>query len=188
LTLSQRLPDLLEEGYDVAVTPATELQDSGLIAQPLGRLYSILCASPGYVAKHGMPGKPADLLDHICLQLVTPITPGNRWVLDGRDGPETVEFAATPFTVNHAEAMVNAIGADMGIGILPTSSALPGLRNGTLVRVLPDYRILVLGIWALYASRQYLDAKIKTWIEFLRETLPATLAADEAALSTIAKV
>jgi DNA-binding transcriptional LysR family regulator len=187
LTLSPRMPDLLEEGYDVSVTLASELEDSGLVAQPLGRIYGILCASPGYLAKRGTPRKPTDLLAHSCLQLLTPITPSHRWVMECPKGTETIDLPTACFTVNHAESMAGALAADMGIGILPSSSALPGLRDGSLVQVLPEYQIMLLKIWALYASRQYLDAKIKTWIEFLRETLPATLAADEAALNALVK-
>jgi DNA-binding transcriptional LysR family regulator len=58
-------------------------------------------------------------------------------------------------------------------------SALPGLQDGSLVRVLPGHTLYPLEVYALYPSRQYLDAKIRTWVEFLRERLPARLAADE---------
>jgi DNA-binding transcriptional LysR family regulator len=68
------------------------------------------------------------------------------------------------------------------VGVLPTSSALPALRAGTIVRVLPQYTMQMLNMFALYSSRQYLDAKIRTWVEFLREELPAILAADEKSL------
>jgi DNA-binding transcriptional LysR family regulator len=70
----------------------------------------------------------------------------------------------------------------MGVGVLPTSSPLPALRAGTIVRVLPQYTMQMLNMFALYSSRQYLDAKIRTWVEFLREELPAILAADEKSL------
>jgi DNA-binding transcriptional LysR family regulator len=62
------------------------------------------------------------------------------------------------------------------------SSALPALRAGTLVRVLPQYTMQELTVYALYPSRQYLDAKIRTWVEYLREALPVTLAADAESL------
>jgi len=75
-----------------------------------------------------------------------------------------------------------AICEGMGVGVLPTSSALPALRAGTIVRVLPQYTMQMLNMFALYSSRQYLDAKIRTWVEFLREELPAILAADEKSL------
>jgi DNA-binding transcriptional LysR family regulator len=84
--------------------------------------------------------------------------------------------------------MVVAIREGMGIGVLPMSSALPALRAGTLVRVLPQYTMQELTVFALYPSRQYLDAKIRTWIEFLRETMPAKLAADAESLKEFVAV
>jgi DNA-binding transcriptional LysR family regulator len=113
---------------------------------------------------------------------MTPVFPPDRWVFDGPNGQETVSLGPSTFTVNVAEAMVVAIRESMGIGVLPTSSALPGLRAGTLVRVLPQYTMQELNVYALYPSRQYLDAKIRTWVEFLREALPDTLAADAESL------
>jgi DNA-binding transcriptional LysR family regulator len=182
LALSQRLPDLLEEGFDVSITLSSALHDSGLVSQRLGSMYSILCASPGYAGAHGLPGSTAALAEHPALQLVTPMFATGEWRLHGPRGEETIDVGAAKFQVNAAEALAVAIRAGMGIGPLPLSSAAPALRDGTLVRVLPGYRLHLLNLYALYASRQYLDAKIKTWIRFLREELPAALAADEAAL------
>jgi DNA-binding transcriptional LysR family regulator len=182
LTLAQRVPDLLDEGFDVSVVLGTELPDSGLISQRLGGVFSIACASPAYIEKHGVPHTLSDLSNHTCLQLVTPAFPPDRWLFDGPGGQETVSLGPAPFTVNVAEAMAVAICEGMGVGVLPTSSALPALRAGTIVRVLPQYTMQMLNMFALYSSRQYLDAKIRTWVEFLREELPAILAADEKSL------
>jgi DNA-binding transcriptional LysR family regulator len=63
----------------------------------------------------------------------------------------------------------------MGIGPLPAAVALPGLRSGSLKQVLPDYRLSGSEIFAIYASRHYLDAKIRTLVEFLKEATPAVL-------------
>jgi len=71
----------------------------------------------------------------------------------------------------------------MGIGPLPVPVALPGLADRSLVRVLPTHRLQKLNIYALYASRRYLDAKIRTFVDFLREKVPLMLAEQEAALS-----
>ncbi len=73
LTLAQRIPDLLEEGYDVSVVLARELPDSGLIFRQIGSIYSVMCAAPAYIEKYGAPQSPADLLNHTCLQLVSPV-------------------------------------------------------------------------------------------------------------------
>lgn len=126
LTLSNRLPDLLEEGYDVSAA-----------------------------------------------------MPQERLVFDGPNGQEIVTLSRFPFHVNTADAMTVAIQAGMGIGVQPVSSAIEGLRNGTLVRVLPHHRLQEINLYAIYPSRQFLDAKIKTWVEYLRESLPVFLAAHE---------
>ncbi|WP_277183496.1 LysR family transcriptional regulator [Caballeronia sp. BR00000012568055] len=189
LTLAQRVPDLLDEGYDVAIVLAQDLPDSGLVSARLGTMFSIVCASPAYIDKHGAPHVLSDLVRHNCLQLITPTLSPDRWVFDGPNGQEeTVSLGAASFTVNVADAMVAAIGAGMGIGVLPMSSALPALRAGTLVRVLPQYTMQELSVYALYPSRQYLDAKIRTWVEFLREALPDTLAADTESLKEFVAV
>jgi DNA-binding transcriptional LysR family regulator len=186
LTLAQRMPDLLDEGYDVSVVLASDLPDSGLVSQRLGTVFSIACASPDYIAKHGAPHVLSDLVRHTCLHLVTPVFPPGRWLFDGPNGPETVSLGSTTFSVNVADAMGVAIREGMGIGVLPTSSALAGMRAGTLVRVLPQYTMQNLHVYALYPSRQYLDAKIRTWVEFLRDELPAILAADAESLKEFA--
>ncbi|MNY42998.1 LysR substrate binding domain protein [compost metagenome] len=71
----------------------------------------------------------------------------------------------------------------MGVGVLPLYAAIDGLRDGTLVRVMPTYRSQELNLYAIYPSRQYLDAKIKTWVEYLRGSLPELLAAHQAELA-----
>lgn len=180
LTMNNRVPDLLEEGFDVSIVLASELPDSGFVSQRLGITYSIVCASPDYVRASGMVHRPADLQSHACLRLVSPAFPLDKWTFDGPQGQEMVVIASSPFLVNSADAMKAAISAGMGIGILPIYSAIEGLRNGSLVRVLPEYRSQELNIYAIYPSRQYLDAKIKTWVEYLRSSLPEVLAAHEA--------
>jgi DNA-binding transcriptional LysR family regulator len=182
LTLAQRVPDLLDEGFDVSVVLASDLPDSGLVSQRLGSAFSIACASPAYIEKHGTPHVLSYLVRHTCLQLVTPVLPTEKWIFEGPNGQETVSLGPSTFTVNVADAMAVAIREGMGLGVLPTSSALPLLRAGTIVRVLPQYTMQELNVCALYPSRQYLDAKIRTWVDFLRDELPATLAADAESL------
>jgi DNA-binding transcriptional LysR family regulator len=184
LTLSNKLPDLLEEGYDVSILIASELPDSGFISQRLGITYNILCASPGYIKKHGQPSTPAELPDHDCLRIVNAAIPQEKLIFDGPNGEEIVILTRFPFHVNTADAMTVAIQSGMGIGVQPISSAIEGLRNGTLVRILPRHRLQEVNLYAVYPSRQFLDAKIKTWVEYLRESVPLFLAAHEGDLKT----
>lgn len=184
LTLSQHVPDIIDEGYDVSLQlSTTDLPDSGLVSQRLGAVHSVLCASPGYLSEHGTPLTVQDLEGHACLQIVTPIFPRDRWHLDGPGGRETFELPLPDFQVNVADALGAALRAGLGIGSLPMSTALPALSSGALVRVLPEYQLQKLTVYTLYPSRQYLDAKIRTFVDFLRECVPEMLAADEAALS-----
>jgi len=110
------------------------------------------------------------------------VIPLDKWVFDGPEGQEMVLINTSPFLVNSADAMKTAITSGMGVGVLPVYAAIDGLRNGTLVRMLPQYRSHELNLYAIYPSRQYLDAKIKTWVEYLRGSLPEILAAHQAEL------
>jgi DNA-binding transcriptional LysR family regulator len=178
LTLAARVPDLLDEGYDVALVLAQDLPDSGLVSQRLGSAFSIT---------NGVPKTPSDLSRHTCLQMVTPVFPTDEWTFDGPNGQETFAHGAATFQVNVAEALAVGVREGMGLGLLPIYSAIAGLRSGQLVWVMPEYTSQEMNLYALYPSRQYLDAKIRTWVEFLRDELPATLAADQAELRKFAR-
>ncbi|MFD1556607.1 LysR family transcriptional regulator [Paraburkholderia silviterrae] len=187
LTLAQRMPDLLDEGYDVALVLATDLPDSGFVSQRLTSAFSIACASPAYLERHGVPQTPRDLAKHRCLQMVTPVFPASQWDFTGPGGDETIDLGAATFKVNVAEALAVAVREGMGVGLLPIYSAISGLRSGELVWILPEYKSQEMNVYAMYPSRQYLDAKIRTWVELLREKLPATLAEDQAELRQFAR-
>jgi DNA-binding transcriptional LysR family regulator len=180
LTLSQHVPDLLEEGYDVALRIASaSLPDSAYVSRQLGTFYSVLCASPKYLQIHGTPETVDELSNHTCLQVAMPHFPPDRWVLQGMDGAQEFTLPEGRFKVNVPDAMAAALQEGMGIGALPTFSTRSLLRSGSLVRVLPDYHLQTMNIFAVYVSRQFLDAKIKTWIEFLTGWMGEALRLDD---------
>ena len=78
LTMANRIPDLLEEGFDLAIVVAAELPDSGFVSQQIGHTYSILCASPAYLQEHGQPQTPAELANHACLRFISPVVSFDR--------------------------------------------------------------------------------------------------------------
>ncbi|MBF3851487.1 LysR family transcriptional regulator [Burkholderia pseudomallei] len=179
LTLAQRIPDLVDEGYDLAIVVANSLSDSTLISERIGTTYSVLCASSRYLQMRGTPHSIQDLDQHTCLQLAVPNMPAGSWIFDG---PEEEMFQPSrpwPFVVNVAEALAEAIRSNMGIGPLPVSAALEGLRNGMLVRVLPNHKLSLHGIHALYPSRRHLEAKIRSFIDFIRTVVPPVLEMEE---------
>ncbi|TWI57362.1 DNA-binding transcriptional LysR family regulator [Pseudomonas duriflava] len=176
-TLSQNKPDLIEEGYDVAITMDRQLPDSELVAQRLGSTYSVVCAAPDYLAQRGTPHHPRDLEQHTCLRLLDPSFP-EEWVFATESG----DVAITPqmvFQINVGEALANTAKAGLGLCLLPSFIAAPSLREGSLVRVLPEYRLRERSVYALYPSRRFLDAKIKAWVDILKEELPKRLAQDD---------
>jgi len=179
LVLTNRLPDLLEEGYDMSIVLARDLPDSGFVAQRLGSTYSILCASPAYLEKRGHPESPGDLCSHDCLRIVNTVMPAENWIFEGPAGMESVMTPLSPLHINTADGMTVAIKSGMGIGIQPIASAVEGLRNGTLVRVLPNHHLEELNLFAIYPSRKFVDAKIKTWVEFLKGAIPELLASNK---------
>ncbi|MFX1739600.1 LysR family transcriptional regulator [Paraburkholderia sp. A1RI_3L] len=182
LTLSQRMPAVVEEGFDVSIVVAAELEDSALISQHLGTTSAILCASPDYLVKHGAPRSFADLERHTCVHLTEAGLPASQWVSIGADGERFRHAGLTSLQVNSPEALAIAIREGMGIGPLPVPVALPGLADGSLVHVLPAHRLQQFNVYALYASRRYVDAKIRTFVEFLRKSVPQMLTEQEAAL------
>lgn len=173
LVLSQRQPDLLEDNLDVVIALSHDLPDSELIAQSLGTVFHVVCASPQYLAQHGVPQVPTDLHAHRCLRLADPaFTDTWSFCIDG----ETQSISpGDSFKVNVAEAMSSAAEAGMGICLLPDYVAAPALQRGSLVRLLPRYRLQEKSIYALYPSRRFLDAKVKTWVDFLKQELPQAL-------------
>lgn len=172
LTLAQRVPDLIEEGYDVSLVQGVELAECGLLSQRVGSAHSILCASPEYVERHGSPASLAQLQQHACLELRSPLAPQSEWHFDGPDGEESAVPGRIVFSVNLADAMAVALCRGMGVGILPIADALPHLRAGKLVHLLPEYSSQQVQYFAIYPPRHSFNTRLKTWIQFLREQLP----------------
>ncbi|AKM29695.1 LysR family transcriptional regulator [Pandoraea faecigallinarum] len=182
LLLSSRVPDLLEENIDVSLRlAASQLPDSGLVSARICRMASVLCASPQYLAEHGTPASLDALAQHTRVRLNAPHYTVERWLFDGPGGPVKLPIPQARLRVNTADSLTAALVSGCGVAPVPLLSALAALRNGSLVRVLPEYELQGTDVYALYASRRYLDAKVKTWIEFLRAFVEQVLAAPDAA-------
>jgi DNA-binding transcriptional LysR family regulator len=186
ITLSQEVPDLLEDGYDISLRlSASQLPDSSEISHSLGTIYSVLCASPSYLAQYGRPAEVSDLRGHNCLPLVSSLFSPEHWLFEGPNGSERFDLPRSKFQTNVPDALAAAVRGGAGIGVLPSSTALSGVSDGSLVRVLPAYRFQQLNVYAIHASRKFVDAKIKTFVETLRRHIPLALFATEAALHRI---
>jgi len=175
LDIAQSMPNLIEDGVDLSLISATELPDSQYVAQSLGSSYAVLVASPEYLAQRGTPAEPEDLAGHSLLRLATPVSAADTWHLENAGTERVIVIADSPFQINSPDALRTALRAGAGIGMLAIYNAVEDLRAGALIRVLPQFRLRPFQVYAVYASRRYLDAKICTLLEHLRATLSPAL-------------
>ena len=182
LTLSQHAPDILDGGFDVSMyVTHSPLPDSAMVAAKLCSVPMVLCAAPSYLASAGSPETLADLQKHSCLQLLTSFFAADKWIFSAAQETEVFDVPLAKLRVTSAEALAIALREGMGIAPLSLLTALSFLRSGELVRVMPTYSMQSSTVYALYASREYLDAKIATWITCLRDHIAASLLAGESA-------
>jgi DNA-binding transcriptional LysR family regulator len=175
LKIEQSMPNLVEEGYDLSLISATALPDSVYVAQPLGAAYAVMVASPDYLKRHGTPRTRDELCAHTLLMLESPVSPPDEWHIESEADAQICKIAKSPLQVNVPDVMRAALLLGAGIGTLATYTAVDDLVDGKLVRVLPHYRLRPFTVFAVYPSRRYLDAKVRTLIEHLRSTLSSSL-------------
>jgi DNA-binding transcriptional LysR family regulator len=167
IMVSERLVDLVDEGYDMAIRIAYQ-HDSELIVRRLARCKHVLVASPAYLKTAPALKNPADLQQHACM--LYSFTPNNTWPLE-KNGEKYPVKISPVITSNDPDVLMEATIAGMGITIMPTFIAYKAIRNGQLQTVLDDYTLLNLEIHVVYASRHHLPAKIRTFIDFLKERI-----------------
>jgi DNA-binding transcriptional LysR family regulator len=164
LVLEDRHVDLVREGIDVAIRITGETPDSGLVYRRLAPNRQVICASPEYIGRRGLPRSPAELANHDCIAHSARTTP-RVWHLTGPDGGQvSVQINGRP-TVNSALAVRQA--ALEGLGVIELNSYLVGedIVAGRLVRLLPDYSPKELSIYAVYAERRFLAPKIRVFVD-----------------------
>lgn len=164
MDLNDRRVDLIEEGYDLAVRIA-DLPDSSLIARKLAPARRVVCASPDYWARHGMPGHPSDLSRHNCL-IYTYLPSGNEWRFHGPEGMIPVRVDG-PFKANNGDALRAAALAGLGVCFSPTFIVGDELRAGRLVTALDAFEDDTVSVYAVYAHRRHLSAKVRIFVDFL---------------------
>lgn len=165
--LIDRVVDIVDEGYDLAIR-ISNAGSTNHAARKLATSQNILCASPDYLARAGVPQAPADLLEHRCIGYTYAST-GDEWQLtDARGKPHPVKVDCLMHTNNGDTARAAAL-AGQGVIWQPAFLVAHDLRAGRLVRVLPEYRLPDIDILALYPSRRHLSARVRVMIDFLAD-------------------
>jgi DNA-binding transcriptional LysR family regulator len=167
VALSDRVVDIVEEGYDMAIR-ISRSGSASHAARKLATSQNICCAAPAYLEKHGTPLVPQDLAAHRCIGYRYAAT-ADEWHFSNQQGQtDVVKVSCAMHTNNGDTARAVAVA---GGGVIWQPSFLIGadLRAGRLVRVLPDYHLPDIDVLAVYPSRRHLSAKVRVMIDFLAE-------------------
>jgi DNA-binding transcriptional LysR family regulator len=165
IRLDDRFVNLVEDGIDVAVRIGV-LTDSSLVARKLGVTRAVTCASPAYLGEHGEPQSPEDLATHDCL-IYSYLANANVWRFLSRDGREIPVAVSGTLRINNGIVLAEAALAGRGILVTPSFYVAPMLRDGRLKRVLADYRLPELGIYAVYPQKEHVPPKVRVFIDYL---------------------
>jgi DNA-binding transcriptional LysR family regulator len=165
LTLSNELVDLVDGGYD-AVFRIGELADCGLKALPLMPYQMVLCAAPSYLARRPPITTPWDLQEHECLAFA--YSDGRSHLrFDGPEGCIDVPIKSR-LTINQGDPLLSGAVTGLGVVMLPLELVKDSLRSGTLVSLLPQYKVPVSPMNLLYAPDPRLTPKLRSFIDFAR--------------------
>jgi DNA-binding transcriptional LysR family regulator len=164
IAISDRIVDIVEEGYDLAIR-ITQSPAPMLVARRLAPARMVLCAAPSYLKHYGTPRTPKDLEHHACLNY-SYLSTGSTWQFTGKRGPVSVRIKG-PLVANNGDVLHAALLQGMGITLQPSFIAGEDLKAGRLIPLLPGYQPPLLDIYAVYASRRHLSAKVRTFIDFL---------------------
>jgi len=172
ISLVDRVVDLVEEGYDLAVR-ISRGGSPALVSRKLATARHLICASPEYVARHGAPESPEDLNRHACIAYTYSDSADEWRLLDDAGKLRTVAVPNIMQTNNGDTARAAALA---GLGIIRQPTFLIGedLRQGRLVPLLTGYRMSEIDVLAVYPSRRHLSAKVRVMVDFLVEAFRGT--------------
>lgn len=173
LSSTDHFVDVVREGFDCVLRVGT-LEDSSLIARPLGYYRMVSCASTEYLAEHGTPRTLDDLADHQMVHYV--LTLGARPAGFEYVDPEQPEVEQSlpmrgAVTVNNTEAYLEACIAGLGIIQVPEAGVHPYLQSGELEEILPGFQPAPMPVSLLYANRRHLPKRVQVFMAWMAEIM-----------------
>ncbi len=165
-----RISNILDEGLDVAIRIG-HLKDSSIYATPVGSVQRLVCASPSYLQKHGIPRHPYELKDHEIIQAST-VEASSSWQFESSTGKESVKLTPRLHCSQNGAAIT---AAKQGFGITRLMSYQVGeeLKSGSLTRILQDYENKPLPVNIVHLEGRQANAKIRAFIDLATERLRA---------------
>ncbi len=170
MVMDDKHVDLIDAGFDIAIR-AGDLPDSTMVARKLVDCHSVICASPEYLAQHGQPSTPADLLSHNAI-LYSYSPNAADWTFMDVDGEEVVTVSGN-YQVNNSEVLREALLKGAGIGRLPTFVAGADIQAGRLTPLLTHYQMPAKSIYAVFPERTYMPAKVRAFLDFAVDSFGA---------------
>jgi DNA-binding transcriptional LysR family regulator len=169
--LTDRVVDLANEGVDVGLRIAQELGDN-LVARRIAPVSMVVCASPIYLKRRGVPRTPADLATHETLSF-SYLWVGDDWPFTDAQGVVTRVRVQPAVHATNGDLLRELAVAGGGVILQPSFIVGTELARGTLVPLLTDFRTLELSLFAVYLSRRHLSSKVRVFIDYLVERIGA---------------
>lgn len=167
LTLEDRMIDPIAEGYDLTIRIAQPETSPSLVCQAIAPVSRVLCASPDYLAKRGVPSSPAQLPEHSCLHYGQIVT-GNQWQLNYGNEKHQVTVKGV-LCSNNGEVLKDAVVQGLGIALLPMFIIEAELALKKLAIVLSDYQPPAIELCLIYPLNRHLNTKRKLFVEFFEQ-------------------
>lgn len=168
LVLLDRIVNIVDEGFDAAIRIG-ELEDSSMIAVPVGHIRRIVCASPDYIKKVGSPKIPEDLTKANCTRH-TGIGSTSHWTFYSGKKPQSVPIHGQ-IVCNHTAATVDSCAAGLGFGMFLSYQVDPLVKQNKLKLVLTDYEPPPLPVSIIYPQPKFMATRTRLFVDWMTENL-----------------
>jgi DNA-binding transcriptional LysR family regulator len=164
MTMSDRMVDLVEEGIDLAIT-TMPVPNSNLVMRRVGSFRMVVCGSPDYFARHGVPREPDDLVNHNCMKYT--FSPwGDDWRFKSPEGQRTIRVTGN-MEANSANALKLTAALGQGLIWVPDFLARDDIKSGRLIPVLTKFSCPEQAIHAVYPHRQHLSTNVRSFLDLI---------------------
>jgi DNA-binding transcriptional LysR family regulator len=172
ISLDDQVQDLVEQHIDVSFSLGT-LRDSNYHAIKLGQFDTVLCASARYAKEHSLPQILAELRQHNFIQLSVLKNPKKWTFVDQDNQKETIKLDGD-ISTNSSRGLQAFVRENSGIAAIPDFIIAEELKRKTLVRVLPQYSVPALGVYAVFNDRVRLPFVVRSFIEYVQKGMKSS--------------
>jgi DNA-binding transcriptional LysR family regulator len=166
VSLSDRVADLFDEGFDLAIRIGVTSTDNRLVSRIVAKYQAFLCAAPSYLERQGIPATIEELAAHDCL-IFSSRTQRQTWRARIADGSWTKINGRSRLRLDSGAAIRDAAVAGLGIGMLPEFLVARELKDGQLVRLLPEAELDEVKIVTFYPTKRFLEPRVRRFIDLM---------------------